>query len=62
MFGKVQIEWLYSDVYHCEHCIIRVSVLIDEKPCILSLSKVKRVVSTQERDWAVLYMQLFVSK
>jgi hypothetical protein len=30
--GKVQIEWLYSDVYHCEHCISR--VLLDQNACI----------------------------
>jgi hypothetical protein len=32
---------LYSDVYHCEHCISRASVLIDENNCILSLRENK---------------------
>jgi hypothetical protein len=62
VFGRVEIEWFYSNAYHCKHCISRVSVLIVEKTCVLSLSKIKRAISMLECDWAILHMQLFVSK
>lgn len=39
---KVQIELFYNDVYHREHCISRVSLLIYENTYILGLSRIKR--------------------
>jgi hypothetical protein len=40
LFGKVQAEWLYSDIYHCKNCISIVSVVIGENTCCHSV-KVK---------------------
>jgi hypothetical protein len=55
MFGRVEIECLYSNDYHCKHFISRVSVLIVQKSCVLSHSKIKRAISTLEYDWAILH-------
>jgi hypothetical protein len=60
--GKVQIEWLYSDVFHCRHCVSRVSVLTDENTCTLSyyhlvvrVSKIKTITSPTGKNYLVRF-------
>jgi hypothetical protein len=43
--GVFKIEWFYSDMYQCEDCISRFSILLDENARLLLLSEIKKTAN-----------------